>query len=609
MHRNTNKLINKIHLLLKNFSTFISENIIDKISLLYGEKDKNNRRDDVVMIPLRKKFFERSSHFIVYNHKHIVPHSEKQFKNCYFPNDYTEIEDLASNWNGRLYLKASIITATYNQKDTLKLHLLGWTQQKYPFDLFEIIVADDGSSDGTEELIKEMTNTLPYKLKYYSQEDKGFRLAKVRNGGIALSKGDVVFFVDADTIASPEYIWEHMKYYHVSDKIAVVGMRHRIEPTVNEDTVLNKINTLKDMPMLKDTAASQKVRDWRNNILFNNIVWRKQWKVHGGFHGTLVSCRREDIVGVGGWDESFTQYGQEDTEMAYRLLSKVQFLISNPKARLYHLEHPHHPCKTDPKNKEVLQNKTKPPKVSVYIPVYNSDRNLILNVQKRIEESIQSILKQTLQNIEIIIVNDGSPRSFSKILEKYKYHSKIRILFQKKRTKGAACNMALLYARGDYICQLDPGDLLMPEALSILTKELDDNPKKGLVYAGYYDFFNNKEIKRLPSEYKPGLFLKESTSYYPALWRRICFLQSEGVDENFNEASDLDLFLKLEEICSVKEVSLLLFKKRVHNSLKKIKDYTIALNNALRRRKLKLKAVTTRSIRGWSIKFITVNLV
>jgi glycosyltransferase involved in cell wall biosynthesis len=89
-----------------------------------------------------------------------------------------------------------------------------WLGRNRPPYVIEVVIADDGSSDGTEELVNTLNTRLPYTLIFYTQEDEGFRLAKVRNEGVALSHGEVVLFVDADTIPSREYIWEHMKYYH-----------------------------------------------------------------------------------------------------------------------------------------------------------------------------------------------------------------------------------------------------------------------------------------------------------------------------------------------------------------------------------------------------------
>lgn len=544
-------------------------------------------------IPVNDMHLKIKDKFLLYKHKFIIPPPKKQFRNCFLSNDYSEIEERAQAWDGKPILKASIIVASYNQKDTLKLNLLAWTQQTYPKGLIEVIVADDGSSDGTEALVEELKKKLDYKIKFFTQEDKGFRVAKVRNEGVALSEGEVVFFVDADTIPSSEYIQEHMKYYHVSDEVAVVGMRQRIEAKINEDTVLHKhtIESLKKLPMIEDKDAPERVRSWRKNILFNNMEFRKEPRAWGGFHGTLGSCRKCDYLGVGGSDESFTAYGQEDSELGFRLLAKVRYLVSNPKACLFHLEHPGSPYKISPLNVKMLKDKTKGPKVTVYIPVHNSE--------KYIEESIQSVLKQTLEDFELIIVNDGSTDNTGQILEKYRYHPKVRIYSQSHKGKGAASNLALLYARGECICNLDSNDLLLPDALEILSKELDQNRYIGFVYAGHYNIKNGEKILVNPPPYKPGAFLLFQNTSFPKIriWRKFFFIQTEGFNEKLLTNVDYDISLKLEEICYIKEVSTVLYQSIIHSSDSApisqqitLKDTVKVLNFALQRRRIALRA-------------------
>ena len=259
-----------------------------------------------------------------YRHKRRTPPRKKQFKNCFFSNDYSLVQEKTSLWTGKPSLKASVIVASYNQKDTLKLNLLAWMQQTYPLELIEVIVADDGSNDGTEELANNLMTRLPISLKFYTQEDKGFRLAKIRNEGVALSNGDVVLFVDADTIPCREYVWEHMKYYHVSDNLAVVGMRHRIKNNITQEYILDKhkLDLLSQLPMIEDPGTPRYMKKWRKEVLFNNVTFRRHWNAWGGFHGTLTSCRRKDYIGVGGYDERFTVYGQDSIDMANRLLAR-----------------------------------------------------------------------------------------------------------------------------------------------------------------------------------------------------------------------------------------------------------------------------------------------
>lgn len=103
-------------------------------------------------------------------------------------------------------------------------------------------------------------------------------------------------------------------------------------------------------------------------------------------------------------------------------------------------------------------------KISVVIPVYN--------VEKFLEDSLKSVLNQTLEDIELICVNDGSQDNSLQLLKKFAESDfRIRIINQENRGCGASRNRALDEAVGDYIYFFDPDDYILPNAF----EELYDN--------------------------------------------------------------------------------------------------------------------------------------
>ncbi len=149
-------------------------------------------------------------------------------------------------------------------------------------------------------------------------------------------------------------------------------------------------------------------------------------------------------------------------------------------------------------------------KVSIIIPAYN--------VEEYIEETLQSFLNQTLKDIEIIIVDDGSTDSTCKILEKYRQMDhRISILHQENKGAGIARNFGMANATGEYLYFFDGDDYCIPAFLqSVVTKadetqadivvfdyyRVDNVTKKEFLYRGLKrsllpknkDYFNYKDL-------------------------------------------------------------------------------------------------------------------
>ena len=96
------------------------------------------------------------------------------------------------------------------------------------------------------------------------------------------------------------------------------------------------------------------------------------------------------------------------------------------------------------------------PKVSVIVPVYN--------VEKYLERCLRSLITQTLSEIEIITVDDGSQDNSKKIIEKYIkiYPDKIKYLYKENGGLSSARNFGIPYAKGEYIAFLDSDDYIEP---------------------------------------------------------------------------------------------------------------------------------------------------
>lgn len=105
-------------------------------------------------------------------------------------------------------------------------------------------------------------------------------------------------------------------------------------------------------------------------------------------------------------------------------------------------------------------------KFSLIIPAYN--------VEKYIKKCLDSVLNQTYNDYEIIIINDGSTDNTSKLLESYKSSKKIKIINQENKGLSNARNTGVSNAKGDYILFIDSDDFIEKELLEILNKTIKD---------------------------------------------------------------------------------------------------------------------------------------
>lgn len=126
--------------------------------------------------------------------------------------------------------------------------------------------------------------------------------------------------------------------------------------------------------------------------------------------------------------------------------------------------------------------------VSIIIPVYNADLYL--------EQCLESILSQTLKNIEIICVDDGSTDKSLSIIEKYELTDKrISIIKQKHYNSGKARNIGLKHANGEYVLFIDADDFLEMKAIEIMYSKAKSKNVDIVVFGAYrYNNINNKKI-------------------------------------------------------------------------------------------------------------------
>jgi glycosyltransferase involved in cell wall biosynthesis len=214
----------------------------------------------------------------------------------------------------------SVIIPTYNRRELVRKMLHQLTLQSLPADEFEVIVSDDGSSDGTESVVQSFSGRL--RLAYHFQENMGFRAGTARNAGARLAKAPVLVFVDAGAMVGPDFLRAHLAA-HERDSIrrAVAGYAWGFNPSILP--VPGLAEALEKMPpaqVLARFRSEPDLRDVRHDVLavydFDLDRCPLPWTL---FFTVNFSVRADDFWAIEGFDESFTRWGAEDLELALRL--------------------------------------------------------------------------------------------------------------------------------------------------------------------------------------------------------------------------------------------------------------------------------------------------
>lgn len=200
----------------------------------------------------------------------------------------------------------SIIIPTYNRLEKISKALASIDKIDFDVDDFEVIVVDDGSTDGTEKYISNLKNKIKYKITYIYQKNSGPSAA--RNKGIRIAKGNYVLIIDSDCMVDKNILKQYIKYLP-DDSLGGIG--GNILPE-GEDILSSYLDY---------TGA------WRpgnRNGEINYIVTANALFI------------KKVIEEVGFFDEDFRQPGGEDPEICERIIKKGYKLKYNPDAIVIH---------------------------------------------------------------------------------------------------------------------------------------------------------------------------------------------------------------------------------------------------------------------------------
>ncbi|MFZ4289266.1 glycosyltransferase family 2 protein [Variovorax sp. HJSM1_2] len=194
-----------------------------------------------------------------------------------------------------------------------------------------------------------------------------------------------------------------------------------------------------------------------------------------------------------------------------------------------------------------MKNTESAPKVTVLIPVYNAERYLL--------ETLQSVSAQTFQDIEILVIDDGSKDNSPQMLADYALTDpRLRVVRQANAGISAALNAGIAAARGEYIVRMDADDIMLPERIAAQVSFLQVRTELGFCACGMEMIDKNgrvfaqytgrpgtvSELEAMMADQLPIVFTHPTVTYRASAVKAV-----GGYNKLYEPCEDMELFGRL----------------------------------------------------------------
>ncbi len=236
-------------------------------------------------------------------------------------------------------MRIAVLVTTYNRPDALAAVLAGYAGQRSA--QFEVVIADDGSTDETRRVVEDLKPQFPFALSHVWHEDRGFRAAAIRNRALAATRADYIIFTDGDCVPAPDFVAQHERlaergWFVAGNRVLLsMALTRRVldeRMPIHEWTYSNWLRAwlARDVNRLAP-LISLPVGGFRRSA-------PQRWE---GVKTCNLAVWRDDLVRVNGLDETYSGWGLEDSDLVIRLLhAGVRHKSARFAAPLFHLWHP-----------------------------------------------------------------------------------------------------------------------------------------------------------------------------------------------------------------------------------------------------------------------------
>jgi glycosyltransferase involved in cell wall biosynthesis len=391
--------------------------------------------------------------------------------------------------------KVSVVIPVYNGEAYITETIESVKNQTY--DNMEIIVVDDGSTDQTPSLVKGEISL------YIRQENRG--VAAARNKGIDAATGEYLAFIDADDK------WDAKKL-----EIQIGFMEEH--PHISY-TFTNHVRYLTD--------ELNEFPKWARE--------EGQNKELTGYIPSSLVVRRTDFDKIGYFDEGFRT--GEDTEWFLRARDFGFQMAVIPENLLLKRVHSSNLTSNTAAVKPNLlkafgqsMKRRKHNRISVVMPVYNG--------AKYLKEAVESILNQYFKPYEIIVVDDGSTDATEEICKDF--GDQIRYFKQEHQGSGAARNLGVSKATGNYLAFLDADDLWIPIWLRDGIAALAKPNTADIVFGMMVEFYSPETDEAFRKQFKCDAEPKKGLHPGNMLIKRSDFLKVGNFNTEYESGVTVD---------------------------------------------------------------------
>jgi GT2 family glycosyltransferase len=237
-------------------------------------------------------------------------------------------------------LELAVILTTYHRPAHLERSLQSLALQRGMDGKFEVVVADDGSQDHSESIVKEFARSAKFPVQWISHPHLGFRVSLCRNDGVRASTAPYLLFTDGDCLFPEDHLQKHLLARRPG--IVRAGDCYRLEHDVTDRI---------DLAAIRSGTYRNWVSSEERQRIFHKRIKDQYYKLvrhptKPKLTGYNIGISRADLEEVNGFDEDFVGWGCEDDDLARRLRragKRIASVLSFTHG--YHMWHPTEPSR------------------------------------------------------------------------------------------------------------------------------------------------------------------------------------------------------------------------------------------------------------------------